>query len=109
NSRYPVHAVCVFMAKRCAIPNIALVNDLADSMRDRLVPHARAYTKGRLRRIYRRARPRPLIHSYVFPGFDHIMANRKIVGRALRWLLYPLENSPLRIFGLSHFVVLGKE
>jgi hypothetical protein len=37
------------------------------------------------------------------------MANRKIVGRALRWLLYPLENTGLRIFGLSHFVVLKRK
>ncbi len=86
-----------------------VVNYMPDAVRNRLVPHARAYTGRGLRRIYRRARLRPVIHSYVFPGFDHILADRKIVGKALRWLLYPLENSPLRIFGLSHFVVLGKE
>jgi hypothetical protein len=85
-----------------------LVNYLPDPVRNRLVPHARAYTKGGLRRIYRRAGLRPLVHSYVFPGFDHVMAGRRIVGRALRMVLYPLEASPLRIFGLSHFVVLVK-
>jgi SAM-dependent methyltransferase len=109
NRLYPFETHGIFLGKRYLFGNMPLVNYLPDPVRDRLVPHARAYTKGRLRRIYRRASLRPLVHSYVFPGFDHIMANRKIVGRALRSLLYPLENSPLRIFGLSHFVVLGKE
>jgi len=86
-----------------------MVNYLPDAVRDRLVPHARAYTERGLRRIYRRAGLRPLVHTYVFPGFDHVMARRKVVGRALRWALYPFENSPIRIFGLSHFVVLIKE
>jgi hypothetical protein len=86
-----------------------LVNYLPDILRDRLVPHARAYTYGGLRRVYRRAGLRALANSYVFPGFDHVMARREIVGRALRSVLYPLEAGPLRIFGLSHFVVLVKD
>jgi len=109
NRLYPFETHGIFLGKRYVFGNMPLVNYLPDTVRDRLVPHARAYTKGRLRGIYRRASLSPLVHSYVFPGFDHIMADRKVVGRALRWLLYPLENSPLRIFGLSHFVVLGKE
>ncbi len=109
NRLYPFETHGIFLGKRYVFGNVPLVNYLPDVARNRLVPHARAYTKGRLRRIYRRAHLRPIIHSYVFPGFDHIMVERRIVGRAMRSLLYPLENSPLRIFGLSHFVVLGKE
>jgi ubiquinone/menaquinone biosynthesis C-methylase UbiE len=109
NRLYPFETHGIFLGKRYVFGNIPLVNYLPDAARNRLVPHARAYTKSGLRRIYRRAGLRPLVHSYVFPGFDHIMANRKVVGRALRWALYPLENSPLRTFGLSHFVVLLKE
>jgi len=109
NRLYPFETHGIFLGKRYVFGNMPLVNYLPDPVRNRLVPHARAYTKGRLRRIYRRAGLRPLVHSYVFPGFDHVMAERKIVGRALRMVLYPLEASPLRIFGLSHFVVLVKE
>jgi hypothetical protein len=86
-----------------------LVNYLPDPLRNRLVPHARAYTQGGLRRVYKAAGLRPLVHAFVFPGFDHIAHRRKAVGRALRWILYPLENTPLRNFGLSHFVVLVKD
>jgi SAM-dependent methyltransferase len=109
NRLYPFETHGIFLGKRYVFGNMPLINYLPDLVRDRLVPHARAYTKGRLHRIYRRAGLRPLVHSYVFPGFDHILAERKIVGRALRSVLYPLEASPLRIFGLSHFVVLVKE
>jgi len=109
NRLYPFETHGIFMGRRYVFGNIPLVNYLPDAVRNRLVPHARAYTKSGLRRIYRRAGLRPLAHSYVFPGFDHIMARRKVVGQALRWALYPFENSPLRTFGLSHFVVLLKE
>jgi len=38
-----------------------------------------------------------------------VMARQKIVGKVLRCVMYPLENTGLRIFGLSHFVVLVSE
>jgi SAM-dependent methyltransferase len=109
NRLYPFETHGIFLGKRYVFGNMPLVGYLPDIVRDKLVPHARAYTKSGLRRIYRRAGLRARLHSYVFPGFDHVMARRKLVGSALRWLLYPLENGPLRIFGLSHFVVLMKD
>jgi SAM-dependent methyltransferase len=109
NRLYPFETHGVFIGKKYVFGNIPLVNYLPDFLRNGLVPHARAYTKGKLRRIYRRAGLTPEIHSFVYPGFDHVMARRKVVGRILRWLLYPLENTGLRIFGLSHFVVLKRK
>lgn len=106
NRLYPFETHGIFIGKRYVFGNMPFVNYLPDVVRNRLVPHARAYTKRQLRRIYRRAGFRARLHSYVYPGFDHIMARRKVVGRALRWILYPLEHTKLRIFGLSHFVVL---
>jgi SAM-dependent methyltransferase len=108
NRWYPFETHGVFLGKRYVFGNVPLVNYLPDAVRNRLVPHARAYTRSRLRRLYRRAGLRAQIHNYVFPGFDHLMARRRLVGRALRFGLYPLESTPLRIFGLSHFVVLVK-
>lgn len=107
NRLYPFETHGVFLGKRYVFGNIPLVNYLPDRLRNRLVPHARAYTIGGLRRVYRRAGLRARLHTLVFPGFDHIAARRKLAGKALRWILYPLENTPLRIFGLSHFVVLA--
>jgi len=109
NRLYPFETHGIFLGKKYVFGNMPLVNYLPDAVRDRLVPHARAYTRGGLRRVYRRAKLRPILHTQVFPGFDHIIANRKIVGRGLRYALYPLEHTPLRIFGLSHFVVLSRD
>lgn len=108
NRLYPFETHGIFVGKRYVFGNMPLVNYLPNGARDRLVPHARAYTADGLRKVYRSAKLRPTLHTQVFPGFDHLMANRKVVGRALRAILYPLENTPLRIFGLSHFVVLSK-
>ena len=109
NRLYPFETHGIFIGKKYVFGNIPLVNYLPDPVRDRLVPHARAYTKGGLRRVYRRAGLKPVLHTQVLPGFDHVIARRKIVGRALRYTLYPLENTRLRIFGLSHFVVLSRD
>jgi SAM-dependent methyltransferase len=109
NRLYPFETHGIFIGRKYVFGNIPLVNYLPDFLRNRLAPHARAYTKGKLRRIYRKAGLTPEIHSFVYPGFDHVMARRRVVGRVLRWFLYPLENSGLRIFGLSHFVVLKRK
>ena len=106
NRLYPFETHGVFLGKRYVFGNVPFVNWLPDAVRNRLVPHARTYTKGRLRKVYRRAGLRPLVHTYVFPGFDHVLASRKLVGKALKAALYPFESTRLRIFGLSHFVVL---
>ncbi len=108
NRMYPFETHGIFVRKRYVFGNIPFVNYLPDLIRDRLVPHARVYTTRGLRRVYLKAGLKPLVHTYVFPGYDHIMARHKTVGRALRLLSYPFEHTPLRIFGLSHFVVLVK-
>jgi SAM-dependent methyltransferase len=107
NRLYPFETHGIFLGRKYVFGNIPLVNYLPDLLRNRLVPHARTYSKRRLRSVYRKAGLRADVHTYVFPGFDHVMSQRKLVGRALRWILYPLEHTSLRIFGLSHFVVLS--
>lgn len=106
NRLYPFETHGIFLGKRYVFGNVPLVNWLPDAVRNRLVPHARTYSYRRLHRVYRRAGLRATVHTYVFPGFDHVMASRKIVGKALKAALYPFESTGLRIFGLSHFVVL---
>jgi ubiquinone/menaquinone biosynthesis C-methylase UbiE len=106
NRLYPFETHGIFIGKRYVFGNIPFVNYLPSALRNRLVPHARTYSKGQLRKIYRKAGLKPVIHSFVYPGFDHIAARHGIVGKSLRWGLYPLENTSLRNFGLSHFVVL---
>ncbi len=46
NRFYPFETHGVYLGKRYVFGNIPLVNYLPDPIRNRLVPHARAYTKG---------------------------------------------------------------
>lgn len=108
NRLYPFETHGIFLGRRYLFGNIPLVNYLPGFLRRRLVPHARAYLGRDLRRLWRRLPLVPLVHTRIFPGFDNLSARRRLAGALLRRLAYPLEGTPLRIFGLSHFVVLEK-
>jgi SAM-dependent methyltransferase len=108
NRLYPFETHGIYVGKRFIFGNIPFINWLPNPLRNRLVPHARAYTKSGIRRLYRGLRARVLAETYVYPGFDNIIARRKRLGGVLRKLLYRAEHTPLRTFGLSHFVVLEK-
>jgi SAM-dependent methyltransferase len=108
NRLYPFETHGVYLGKRFVFGNIPFINWLPTPLRNRLVPHARAYTKGGIRRLYRGLPADVLAETYVYPGFDNIIARRKRLGAVLRSLLYRAERTPLRMFGLSHFVVLRK-
>ena len=58
NRFYPFETHGVYLGERYVFGNIPLVNYLPDPVRNKLVPHARAYTKAgleRLRRVCRAA------------------------------------------------------
>ena len=48
-----------------------------------------------------------IVQSHIFPGCDN-WAERGLVGRLFRDTMHVLESSPLRRFGISHFVVARK-
>jgi SAM-dependent methyltransferase len=108
NRLYPFETHGVYLGKRYIFGNIPLVNYLPDMLRRRFVPHARAYLPGDIRRIMRGLDAEVVEQSYVYPGFDNIAARRPKLGWLLRKALYFAENTPLRAFGLSHFIVLRK-
>jgi SAM-dependent methyltransferase len=108
NRLYPFETHGIYLGKRFVFGNIPLINWLPDPLRNKLVPHARAYTRRGIRRTYGNLDARVNVETYVYPGFDNIIAHRKWLGRALRAALYRAERTPLKIFGLSHFVVLEK-
>lgn len=106
NRLYPFETHGVYLGKRYVFGNIPLVNYLPNVLRKRLVPHARAYTSGGLRRIIKDLDADLIVHTQIYPGFDNIAARSKALGGLLRAVFYRLENSFMRAFGLSHFIVL---
>lgn len=108
NRLYPFETHGIYLGNRFVFGNIPLVNWLPTPLRNRLVPHARAYTKAGIRATYRGLGFRTLTQTYVYPGFDNVIARRPQLGRTLRAVLYRAERTPLKMFGLSHFIVLEK-
>ncbi len=106
NRLYPFETHGVYLGDRYRFGNIPLVNYLPDRLRDRLVPHARAYTTNGIRKLIAGLPATLVVHTQVYPGFDNIAARRGWLGQALRGVFYRLEQTPMRAFGLSHFVVL---
>jgi SAM-dependent methyltransferase len=108
NRLYPFETHGIYVRGRYKFGNIPLVNYLPDRYREKLVPHARAYRARDIARLWEDLPVRLLVHGYVYPGFDNVAARHPALGKALRASLYRAERTPIRRFGLSHFVVLEK-
>jgi SAM-dependent methyltransferase len=108
NRFYPFETHGVYLGKRYVFGNIPLVNYLPDPLRNRLVPHARAYTRARLAKITAGLPCRWVDWRVIYPGFDNIVASRPGLGRVLRGVTYALERTWLQRLGLSHLLVLER-
>jgi SAM-dependent methyltransferase len=108
NRLYPFETHGIYIGEKFIHRNIPLINWLPDPLRNWLVPHARAYTRRGIRKTYRQLDANVLEETYVYPGFDNIIARRKRLGGILRSVLHRAERTPLKMFGLSHLVVLEK-
>lgn len=97
-----------YLRKKYVFKLLPLVNYLPDSLRRIFVPHVRAYLGGDLKRLFKGLDVETVVHTYIYPGFDAISMKRPWLAKVLRKVLYLAENTPLRCFGLSHFLVVRK-
>jgi hypothetical protein len=70
-------------------------------------PHVRIYTQAQIRALFDGLDIEFVVRSHIFPGCDN-WAERGTMGRLFRDVMHLAENSPLRRFGISHFVVARK-
>ena len=108
NRWYPFETHGIYWGSTYHFGNIPLIGYLPDFLRNRLAPHVRAYTGGDLRRLLGGLPVRLVVHTQIYPGYDNIVARRPRLGRWLRRITYTMERTPLRFFGLSHFLVAEK-
>jgi SAM-dependent methyltransferase len=108
NRLYPFETHGAYWGGRYHFGNVPLVNYLPDRWRNRFCPHVRAYTAHGLRRLLHGLPVEIVVHTQVFPGYDKVVRRRPTLGRMLRQATYFLERTPLRIVGLSHFLVVEK-
>jgi len=108
NRLYPFETHGVFWRGSYQEGNIPLVNYLPERWRARFCPHVRAYTRRDLRRLLDGLPVRIAAHTQIFPGYDKIVRRYPAVGSWLRRATYLMEHTPLRILGLSHFLVVER-
>jgi SAM-dependent methyltransferase len=89
----------------CNLPILA--NWVPDFIRNYFAPHVRIYTQSGIRELFEGLDVEFTVQSHIFPGCDN-WAERGLLGRLFRDVMHLVENSPLRAFGISHFVVARK-
>jgi ubiquinone/menaquinone biosynthesis C-methylase UbiE len=108
NRLYPFETHGFFLGKRYVFRLLPLVNYLPDFLRNKFVPHARAYLGRDISRLLRGLQMEVILKTYVYPGFDGIALRKPRLAGFFRKLFYFLEQTPFRVFGLSHLVILRK-
>jgi SAM-dependent methyltransferase len=108
NRWYPVEQHGIYWRGRYIFGNIPLVNYLPDLIRNKLAPHVRTYTGRRLRKLFDGLPVKIVQHSIIYGGYDNLIARLGVFGKLIRGVLYVFENTPLQVFGLSHYLVVEK-
>ncbi len=97
-----------YLGKRYIFRLLPLVNYTPDFIRNRFAPHVRIYTRRGIRRLFKGLAVDFDVETHIFPGFDNVVHRRPRLGRMLTATRDCLERTPLRCFGISHFVVARK-
>lgn len=108
NRLYPFETHGIYWGGNYHFGVFPLVNYLPSALRQRLVPHARAYRRQDVEGLFAGLPATPLVHRYVYPGFDGIASRHARLAPWLRRICYLLEETSLRIFGLSHFLIMQR-
>ncbi|HSK65792.1 MAG TPA: class I SAM-dependent methyltransferase [Anaerolineales bacterium] len=108
NRGYPFETHGVYWRGTYRFGNKLFVNYLPRSLRDKLAPHVRVYSRLDLKELFEGLPVTFIERTIIFGAYDNIIARFGPLGRILRGALQFLEKTPLKLFGLSHFWVVEK-
>jgi len=108
NRGYPYETHGVYRQGKYYFGNKLFVNYLPRSLRDKLAPHVRVYSRKDLQKLFEGLPVKFIERTIIFGAYDNIIARFGSLGKILRSVLQVLEKTPLKIFGLSHFWVVEK-
>jgi len=108
NRLYPFETHGVYWRGEYRFGNFPAVSYLPHPLRAHLCPHVRTYTVKDLRRLFSDLDLQTVIHCQIYPGYDSICSRHSRLGASLRRITHFFEGTPLRIFGLSHFMVVER-
>ncbi|PZC41117.1 MAG: Ubiquinone/menaquinone biosynthesis C-methylase UbiE [Chloroflexi bacterium] len=109
NILFPFETHGCYIGKKFIFRNIPFINWLPKIIRNKLVPHARIYSKKNITGQFTTDNLKLQYHSYVFPGFNNLERRSKVLAKFLRWSTYKLEHNFFAQFGISHFMVVRKK
>jgi SAM-dependent methyltransferase len=109
NRWYPFETHGIYWQGKYYFGNKFMINYMPRKLRDKLVPHVRAYTRKELSALFRDLPVKYISQKIIYGGYDNIIARYPRLGKILRSFLYWLEKTPLQSLGLSHFLIIEKE
>lgn len=108
NRWYPVETHGIYWHGRYIFGNIPFINYLPNSLRNKLAPHVRAYSRRDLFKLLNGLPLKVVTHTRIFGGYDNLIARLGGLGRFIRAVLQGVERTPLNLLGLSHWLVVEK-
>lgn len=108
NRWYPVEQHGHYWKGKYHFGNTPLINYLPNPLRNRLAPHVRTYSAHALQKLFANQPVKIVHHTRIFGGYDNIVYRYPRLGKFLQKILYALEKTPFRWFGLSHWIVLER-
>ena len=108
NRGYPYETHGIYWKGQYHFGNKLFVNYLPRSLRNKLAPHVRVYSKKDLQKLFVGLPVKFIERTIIFGAYDNIIARFGPLGKTLRSLLQFLEKTPLKFFGLSHFWVIER-
>ena len=109
NRGYPFETHGVYWRGTYRFGNKLFVNYLPRSLRGKLAPHVRVYSRMDLKKLFEGLPVAFIERTIIFGAYDNIIARFGPLGKIVRGTLQFLEKTPLKLFGLSHFWVVERK
>jgi SAM-dependent methyltransferase len=108
NRLYPFETHGFYLFGRYYFRLLPFVNWLPDALRDVFCPHVRIYTARKIKRLFDGLDVEFTATTHIMPGLDNVAERYGPLGRAVHWTRNAIDATPLRCFGISHFIVARK-
>ena len=108
NRLYPYETHGFYLFGHYYFRLLPFVNWLPHAIRDIFCPHVRVYTAREILRLFDGLRVERVAVTHILPGLDNVAERYGLAGRLIQKARDLVEATPLRCFGISHFVVARK-
>jgi SAM-dependent methyltransferase len=108
NRLYPFETHGFYLGKQFVFRLLPFINWTPDIVRNCFCHHVRIYTARGIKRLFRGLDVEFTATTHIWPGLDNIAYRHRHLGRLAHQLTDLAERTPLRAFGISHFIVARK-